>query len=420
VRPPALVSLGLAALLLLPACSRPAETVEVVAVWSGAEQEAFRQVLAAFEREARLAVSYTATGDDIATVLGGRLQGGKPPDLAILPQPGLLRDLARQGALVPIEDAVGVAVDRHYAPVWRELGTAGGRLYGLWFKAANKSLVWYNVAVFRDAGVSPPKTWEAWMAAAERLVDFGVPPFAVAGADGWTLTDWFENIYLRAAGPELYDKLTRREIPWTHPSVRRALELLAQIFRRPGWLAGGPAGALQTDFPTSVSRVFARPPEAAMVFEGDFVAGVAAAEAGARAGTDADFFPFPAIRGSPASVVGGGDVIVLLRDRPAARRLLEFLATPAAAEIWARLGGFASPNRGVRLEAYPDEIARRSAHLLAEAPVFRFDMSDQLPAAFGGTPGQGEWQILQEFLRAPADIPGTLDRLEAAARRAAP
>lgn len=415
----ALALFGLGALLLAPACSSQPPPLEVVAVWSGGEQEAFRAVLAAFERETGVKVAYSAAGDDIATVLGARLHGGKPPDLAILPQPGLLRDLAAQGALIPIEDAVGQAVSRDYAPVWRELGSARGRLYGLWFKAANKSTVWYNVRLFEDAGVTPPETWEAWLAAAERIADYGIPPFAVAGADGWTLTDWFENVYLRTAGDELYDKLTRHEIPWTHPSVEAALEALAQIFR-PAWLAGETRGALQTDFPASVGRVFAPPPQAAMVYEGDFVAGVATAETGARLGADVDFFPFPAIRGAPPSVVGGGDVIVLLRQTPGATRLLRFLATPEAAEIWARRGGFLSPNRRVRLSAYPDEIARRSARMLAEAQVFRFDMSDQLPVAFGGTPGQGEWQILQEFLRNPADIPGAMRRLEAAAGRAGP
>ncbi|MFB3818896.1 MAG: ABC transporter substrate-binding protein [Candidatus Methylomirabilales bacterium] len=414
----ALLLVGWLCTVGLPACGQAPAAVEVAAVWSGAEQEAFRQVLAAFERQSGFRVLYTATGDDIATVLGARLQGGRPPDLAILPQPGLLRDLAQQGALLPIEATVGPAVDRHYAPIWRELGSAAGRLYGLWFKAANKSTVWYNVGVFQDAGVEPPATWAAWLAAARTIADYGVPPFAVAGADGWTLTDWFENVYLRTAGPARYDQLTRREIPWTHPSVRDALHTLAEVFR-PDWLAGGTGGALQTDFPTSVARTFARPPEAAMVYEGDFVGGVAAGDAGARLGTDADFFPFPAIRGSAPAVVGGGDVAVLLRDTPAAQALLRFLATPAAGEIWAGLGGFASPNRGVRLAAYPDDIARRSAKLLAEAAVFRFDMSDQLPAAFGGTPGQGEWQILQDFLRDPSDVQGTVDRLEAAARRAA-
>jgi alpha-glucoside transport system substrate-binding protein len=45
-------------------------------------------------------------------------------------------------------------------------------------------------------------------------------------------------------------------------------------------------------------------------------------------------------------------------------------------------------------------------------------MSDLAPASFGGTPGQGEWKILQDFLADPSNVDGTASRLEAAAARA--
>lgn len=45
-------------------------------------------------------------------------------------------------------------------------------------------------------------------------------------------------------------------------------------------------------------------------------------------------------------------------------------------------------------------------------------MSDQTPPAFGGTPGKGEWKILQDFLRDPSDPKATAAKLEAAAAKA--
>jgi hypothetical protein len=45
-------------------------------------------------------------------------------------------------------------------------------------------------------------------------------------------------------------------------------------------------------------------------------------------------------------------------------------------------------------------------------------MSDLAPAAFGGTPGQGEWKILQDFLSKPNSVDGTASKLEAAAAKA--
>ena len=58
----------------------------------------------------------------------------------------------------------------------------------------------------------------------------GVPPYSIGGADGWTLTDLFENIYLRQAGPAKYALLTAHKIKWTDPSVTAALKTMAQVF----------------------------------------------------------------------------------------------------------------------------------------------------------------------------------------------
>ncbi len=385
-------------------------TLEVAAVWTGEEQRNFEQVLAAFEEATGATVNYTSTGDDIAAVLGSRIAGGNPPDVAMLPQPGLLRDFAQQGALQPIEEIAGDLVDAHYAETWRDLGTVDGELYGVWFKAANKSLVWYNVGVFEDAGVEPPETWDDFLEAARTITDFGVDAISVGGADGWTLTDWFENVYLRTAGPDLYDQLTDHEIPWTHESVVEALEVLAEAFD-PDLMAGGTQGALQTDFNTSVAQVFTDPPRAAMVYEGDFVAGVISGETDAELGVDADVFEFPTIGGA-GGVVGGGDVAVLLRDTEGGRALMRYLASPESGEVWAGLGGFISPNQDVDLDAYPDEITRSIAEALAGADVFRFDLSDLQPAEFGATVGQGLFSLFQDFLADPGDIDGVTQRME--------
>ena len=155
-----------------------------------------------------------------------------------------------------------------------------------------------------------------------------------------------------------------------------------------------------------------------MVYEGDFVAGIIAADTQATLGADADFFDFPSISGSPASVVGGGDMAVLMDDSEVGKAFMKFLATPEAATIWAELGGFSSPNKNVDPAVYPDDITRRAATALANAEVVRFDMSDLEPPAFGGTPGKGEWQLLQDFLSDSTDIEGTQAKLQEAAAAA--
>ncbi|NLE22072.1 MAG: extracellular solute-binding protein [Actinobacteria bacterium] len=401
-----------------PVATDVSGTVSVMAVWSGDEQASFQAVIDGFnELYPNVNVEYTGAGDQLPTVLSTAVQGGSPPSVAAVAQPGLMRDFVNQGVLKPLDFASDV-INENYSPSTIEVGTVDDTLYGLLFKGANKSTVWYNVPAFEDAGVTPPTTWDELLQGAETLNASGVKAYSIGGADGWTLTDLFENIYLRTAGPDLYDQLTAHDIPWTDDSVTTALEAMAQVLGDTGNIAGGTSGALQTDFPKSVSQVFSDPPAAAMVFEGDFVQGEILNSTDAEPETGFNQFAFPAINDSPPSVVGGGDMIIAFDDDPATQAFVQYLATPEASEIWASRGGFSSPNTKVDTSVYPDSIAQATAEALANAEVFRFDMSDLAPSAFGGTVGQGEWKILQDFLQDPSDVQGTQRALERAAAQA--
>ena len=398
--------------------ARHATTISVMAVWTGEEQKSFEAVLAGFEKaNSGFTVKYTSGGDQMPTVLATAVQGGNPPDIAILAQPGLMKDFAKKGSLKPLA-FLTPTLKANFAPVWAQLGQVNGKQYGLIWKGANKSTVWYNVAAFKAAGVKPPANWPALQKAAATLKASGTAPYSIGGADGWTLTDLFENIYLRQAGPAKYDQLSTHKIKWTDPSVKAALKTMGQIVGNSADIAGGTSGALQTDFPTSVSQVFASPSKAAMVFEGDFVAGVITSSTKAAAGTGFNVFAFPAIGTSGKVVVGGGDTAVMFKDNAGTRALLKYLAGPEAGTIWAKRGGFSSPNKNVPASAYPDAITRTTAVALAKAPVFRFDMSDLQPASFGGTVGQGEFKIFQDFLKNPKNVNGVAAALEKSAAAA--
>ena len=387
-----------------------------VGIWTGPEQKNFQAVLDAFQKKfPGVKVKYTSAGDNTPTVLSTAIAGGNPPDLAAVGQPGLVQQFSGRKAIKPI-DYVKPLMAKWYSPSWVKLGTYNRHLYGMVFKGANKSTVWYSVPSFKNAGVTDPKTWPQFLAAAKTLRASGVPAYSIAGADGWTLTDLFENIYLRQAGAAKYDLLAVHKIKWTDPSVKLALKTMAAVFSDTANIYGGTSGALQTDFPTSVNNVFTTPPKAAMVMEGDFVPGASTTKAKPISGFNE--FAFPSVSGSAPAVVGGGDTVVMFKDSPASRALVSYLATPGAAIIWAQKGGFSSPNKGVPGSAYPDVISRKTATALALAKTFRFDMSDLAPSAFGGTAGQGEWQILQDFLKNPKDVNGTASKLEAAAAAA--
>jgi len=395
-----------------------ASTISIVGVWSGDEQKSFQAVLNGFmAKNPGIKVSYKSTGDNTPTVLSTAVAGGNPPDLASVSQPGLVSDFQKKGALKNIDFAKGT-LSANYPPDIAKIGVIKGHVYGLLIKGANKSTVWYNVASFRTAGIKAPSTWPQFLAAAKTLKASGTPAYSIGGADGWTLTDLFENIYLRQAGPAKYDALSHHTIKWTDASVKKALTTMAAVLGDSGNIAGGTAGALQTDFPTSVQNVFTSTPKAAEVIEGDFVPGVVASSNKLKPVSGYNVFPFPAIGNTQNYVEGGGDELMAFRDTPAIRTLIKYLATGAAQTIWAKRGGYTAPAKTVPASAYPDAITRTTATAVGKAKAFRFDLSDLQPASFGGTIGQGEWKLFQDFLKNPKNVNGIASSLESAAAKA--
>jgi alpha-glucoside transport system substrate-binding protein len=395
-------------------------TITFDGIWTASSgQKQFADVIAAFNKKfPKVKVKYKPVGNDLPTVLATAVAGGHPPDMADIAQPGTIKQFADQGKLKPITYAAGV-MSQNFAPAWKQLGTFGGKFYALPFKAANKSLVWYNVPAFKAAGVKAPKTWGQLSSAANTLKSSGTPAYSIGGADGWTLTDLFENIYLRTWGPAKYQALSAHKVKWTDSSVTTALKTMGQVLGDSSNIGGGTSGALQYGFNDSVTNAFATKPKAAMVFEADFVAGVILSSTKAKANTGFNVFTFPTIKPAGSGAVEiAGDLFVTFRDTPAIRAFVKFLATADAAKAWAKSGGFGTGNHNVPASIYPDAITRSSEAPILTAKSVVFDMSDLQPPSFGGTTGQGEWKLFQDFLKNPKDVNGIAKKLEAAATAA--
>jgi alpha-glucoside transport system substrate-binding protein len=391
-------------------------SLSTMAIWAGEEQKAFQAVIDGFkEKYPNVSVKYTSGGDNLAPLLSTAVQGGNPPDIAALGQPGLVADFAKKGAIKPIDGLKSKIVDAFGDDV-AMAGEVDGKQYAVMFKGANKSTIWYNVADFKEAGVEPAKTWPDLNKDRDTLKAAGITPYSVGVDVGWPITDMFENIYLRTAGPDMYDKLAKHEIPWTDPSVKKALTMMKDIVGKSDYMVGGTDGAEQTEMPDSVAKVFSDNPQAAMVVLGDFAPGVT--KTTLQPGTGFNVFDFPSIDGSKPSVVGGGDLFVEFKKSDAADAFLEYLTTTDAAEIWAKRGGFSSPNKQLDTSIYPDEITRKTASALAKAETFRFDLSDLQPAGFGATPGQGLFKEFSDFVANPNNIDQITQKMEADAKKA--
>ena len=396
-------------------------TVSFDGIWTSATgQKPFQAIIDAFHKQyPKVTVNYKAVGNNLPTVLATAVAGGHPPDMADIAQPGTIQQFVNQGKLKPITYASSV-VKQNFTPGWQQLGTFNGKLYALPFKAANKSVVWYNVPVFKQAGVQPPKTFTQLLSDAKTIKASGTPAYSIGGSEGWTLTDMFENIYLRTFGAAKYEQLSQHKIKWTDPSVKTALTTMGKILGDTSNIAGGTSGALQYSFNQSVTNAFTTPPKAAMVFEADFVGSVITSSTKAKPSTGFNTFVWPQITPGPdaSAVEIAGDMMVAFRDTPAIEAFVKYLATPQAAEIWAKQGGFGTGNKNVPASVYPDPITKAAEAPLLTAKSVVFDMSDEQPPAFGGTAGQGEWGLFQKFLQNPSNVSGIQQQLESAATAA--
>jgi len=396
-------------------------TITFDGIWtSSSGQKQFQDVIKAFNKTyPNVHVNYKPVGNNLPTVLATAVAGGHPPDMADIAQPGTVAQFAKQGKLKPITYAKSV-ISANFAPAWQQLGTYSGKLYALVFKAANKSVIWYNVPAFKTAGVGPPKTFAQLLTDAGTIKASGTPAFSIGGADGWTLTDMFENIYLRTFGSAKYNALATHKIKWTDPSVITALKSMAKVIGDTANVYGGTSGALQYGFNDSVTNAFSDPPKAAMVFEADFVGGVITSSTKAKPSTGFNTFTWPSITPGPdaGAVEIGGDLFVTFRDTPAIEAFVKYLATAPAAEVWAKQGGFGTGNKNVPASVYPDAITRATEAPIGTAKSVVFDMSDEQPPSFGATAGQGEWGLFQDFLKTPSDVSGIASKLEAAAAAA--
>lgn len=393
-----------------------AKTISVLSLWGGSEKDAFLKVLAGFTKKTGVKVQYE-TARDFLPVIRTRIAAGNPPNVAIVPRPGVLADLARQGALKNIE-SMGLTksyLSKSYGPAWMDLGTVDGKIYGFAAKANSKSVIWYSPADFAKLGVSVPTTWAQMIAVTKKIKATGESPWAVGAKDSWTLTDWFENIYVRQAGPDKYASLFSGKLSFADPSVAAGLKTMTAIIND-NYVVGGVQGALGTGFVDGIGHVFGTSPDAHLYMEGGFVGGIALGDVNPKLkpGKTIQEAPFPTINakyGSP--VVGGGDLTAAFKDTPEVRQLLLYLSSAEAGKIWVSTGAIVSPNKGVKASYYPNALVRKEAAQVAGAKVFRFDGSDLLPGALGEDWGT----TLQKVISNPKDIGKLLKSFQTEAKR---
>lgn len=376
-------------------------TLRVTGPWVGADQQSFRAVLDAFQQQnPGLTITYTPMTGSVSS---GIEAAGNRADVAVLSLPSELkamRRLARAGTIQPIEFAVP-AVRANYAFTWKQHGTVDGKLYGLFFKATNRSGIWYEQRRFRSNGLTPPSSWKALQRTADVITNRGLMPFAVSGRSAMAMPDLFANTFLMLQGSRRYDMLAGGQLRWTSPFVSDTLRAMRTTLVNPNRIAGG-VGSLATPFETAVQKVFGSPQRASMVSGGSAVIPFLYRAKAVRPISQFGVFSFPTTDGKgPARVIGDANAVVMVKNSEQARALISYLATPEAATIWAKRSiDYLSPNRKVDVRSYPMEATRTLASALTQAAVFRFGIADLRSTAFKEKLNQ----LLIEYIHAPSRV----------------
>lgn len=391
------------------------ETLNISGPETGSEADGFTESFVPFTQESGIKINYSGSRD-FETQIRVALEGGDLPDIAVLPQPGLLRDLAER--ITPVPQSVLDAYRDQFDEYLWELATVDGKVLGIPNKGDVKSLVWYSPKVFKEKGYTVPETWDALIALQNKMKADGIAPWCIGiesgEATGWPLTDWMEDLMLRVNGPDVYDQWVAHEIPFNDPKVKKVAQMVQDIWFPNGNVLNGRQSIASTGFAQAGLPVTEG--KCGMHRQANFYgAQFKDQNANVKFGADGDvnIFYLPTLNDDFGKVtLSGGTYVVAFNDNKATLDALEFLASPeyADARVKAGKGGFLSPNKKHDTSLYADELDRSLAEILITADPLRFDGSDLMPSAVGAG---SFWKEGTNWVLGSSDLDTFLDNVEA-------
>jgi len=395
-------------------------TVTMLGSFVGEDQAKFEDAMQPFEELTGIDIAYEGS-QEFESLINVRVEGGTPPDIADIPQPGLMASLARNGRVIDASTFINEEwLQQNYNQGYIDTATVEGQngeiLGGVFQRVNTKSLVWYPKDDWDEAGYEIPQTWDEMKTLMDDIVADGDTPWCIGiesgAASGWPATDWMEEIMLRTTSLENYDRWTTGELEFTSPEVRTAAERMAEIWFNEEYVYGGRQYVASTAFGDSVQPMFQDPPQCWLHKQGNFITSFF--PEGVEPGVDYDFFYFPPIDeqyGSP--VLFAGDLMTAFNDRPEVRAVMQYFTTFDSLKGWVGTptGGALSPHNDVDLSAYGSDVERKVQEVLANADSVRFDGSDLMPGAVGAG---SFWQAMTSWVSGN----GSPESLDAALQQA--
>jgi alpha-glucoside transport system substrate-binding protein len=371
-----------------------------------------------FEKCTGVKISYE--GDkSFETQILVRARAGNPPDLAYVPQPGLLRQLVATGKAVPAPAGVAANVAKFWSKDWASYATVNGKLYAAPNSASVKSLVWYSPSEFKDKNYTVPTTLAELKTLSDKIAATGAKPWCAGigsgDATGWPVTDWMEDFMLRMYGPTEYDKWVNHQIAFNSPEPTAALDAVGQYLKNPAYVNGGLGNVksvASTTFQDGGQPILDG--TCSLHRQASFYA--ANWPEGTKVAPDGDVYAFylPGVTADSKPVLGAGEFTLAFSTRPEVQAFQTWLSTDLYANIRAKLaptGGWVSANKGLDPANLSSPIDKLAASILQDPKaIFRFDGSDQMPAAVGS---DAFWKQATAWITGQS-TKDTVDKIEAA------
>lgn len=381
---------------LLAACAGGADqdadrpVVRIYGPYHGEEAALFTAGLEEWAETARIDVRYTGSADFVSDLQYQVVETLDPPDIAIVPQPGLVQEMFRDGHIVPVSNQVAEVFMRHYDDEPLELGRVDGTLVGFPYRANVKSFVWYRPEVLASLGLTRPETMDELESSVQQIQARGFTPWCLGiesqRATGWPATDWVEDLVVRMAGPDVYADWVSGDVPFSDQRIEDAFATFRSLVLEPGRVAGGISSVLSTNIEASDDPLFEDPPGCVLFKQASFALGWMPPDLELGPDGQIDFFVLPGQQaGDTPPIVVGADLAVAFSNRPEVDAVMAHLATPEAGRPWAEGGSYVSPRSSVDPASYNQPADQATTSLLLGADTLVFDASDAMPPEIGTT-----------------------------------
>jgi alpha-glucoside transport system substrate-binding protein len=390
--------------------------IEVMYAFAGGQEEGFQAEVDAWAAENDITVDYAQTGN-FNQLINTRVQGNDAPDVALFPQPGIMKDMAERDLLADLSDIVEQDDLDNMVQGVLETGQVDGTQFAVPMSINVKSIVFYPKQPFEAAGYEAPETFDDLVALTDEIAGTGTTPWCFGieseAATGWPATDWVENMILIQQGADFYNEWVAHEVPFNAPEVQEALEAMDTLLLADGRTNGGRQSIASNNFGTAANPMFDNPPGCFMYRQGNFVAQEGTFPEAVIADIDniVGVFPMPGESAEERPVLGGGDLAgIFAKDNEAAQELVKFLSSSDfGTEAYGASGNWISPRTDFDVELYPSETWKTIANIAYESTDFVFDGSDQMP----GEVGSGSfWREMVAWISGGQEIQATLDNIE--------